>query len=227
MKTKMKNSVAKNNLELKDFVKIIKNINKTMEKNVKTLTKIDSNIGDGDHGTTIARGFKSASLALEEEKLKDISSALVLTGETLVASMGGASGPLFGTFFRAMGQKVPNKNHVNLEDLCLIFSFAYENLLKISGAKPGEKTMIDSLDPAVESLKTSVAKKDTLEDALNKMVIASKKGMLATKNYVAKKGRAKYLKERSLGLQDAGATSMYLIIKTFYESIFCGKKITK
>jgi len=210
----------KKELNFNDFTKIINNIAKTIQAKSKMLSKLDSAIGDGDHGATVERGFKNVLKEIERNKPKNISNLLNLTGKTLLSTMGGASGPLFGTFFTKMGEEVTDIITIKLIDIYNMFSFSLKSLMKISGAKPGCKTLIDSLFPAVESLKKSVDKRSTLKNALKDMVVASEQGMISTKNLVATKGRARYLKERAIGHQDVGATSMYLIIKAFYESIF-------
>ncbi|MBA7543369.1 PEP-dependent dihydroxyacetone kinase, ADP-binding subunit DhaL [subsurface metagenome] len=190
-----------------------------MHSNIEMLSKLDSAIGDGDHGFTIDRGFRNVLKEIEKNKLDDISSLLIMVGNVLLATMGGASGPLFGTFFKKMGEKVSGLSSINLSSLYGMFSFGYESLLEISNAKPGDKTLIDSLYPGVESLKKSLNNNTKLEEALKNMVLDSEKGMISTKELIATKGRARYLRERSIGNQDVGATSMYLIIKSFYESI--------
>ena len=206
-------------LNLDDFIKIIKNIDKTIQDNMKYLSKLDSTIGDGDHGITIARGFRSAIKKLEEEPPKSISELLKNTGLALISSMGGAAGPIFGSIFTEMAKPSQGIELVDLPCLYDMFSQALDKVSKLGGAKPGDKTMIDSLYPAVNDLKDSVSKKLSIKEALESMSIAAEKGAISTKEMIAKKGKSRYHGERSLGYQDAGATTLYLIIKSMHESI--------
>ena len=206
-------------LTLKDFTKIIKNINETIKENKNYLNKIDSFIGDGDHGTTISRGFNKSVEKLKEKETKNISELLNLSGFTLVATMGGAAGPLFGSVLQGMAKAAEGKDNINLGDLYKMFLSALEKVQKVGKANPGDKTMIDALYPAVESLKESIKEKLTIKNALRKASLAAEKGAESTKDMVAKKGKSRYHGERSLGYQDAGATTLTLIIKVMYEAI--------
>jgi len=206
-------------LDSTDFLKIIKNINSTIQDNKDYLTKLDLTIGDGDHGVTIARGFRSAAVKLEESKPNNISELLKTTGFTLLSSMGGASGPIFGSFFTQMAKVAAGKEELGLDDIYKMFLAVLDNEPKLGGAKPGDKTMIDALYPAVKSLKDSLRKNLSIKEALKEASTAAKKGAESTKDMVAKKGRSRYHGKRSLGYQDAGATSLSLIIKSMYEAI--------
>lgn len=207
----------KETLDLEDFKSIINIMNENIQNNVILLSNLDSVIGDGDHGLSMSKGLKNAISALNTENTNTISELLKVMGKSILSSVGGVTGVVFGYFFVEMGKNLsPEKKEVNLEDIYSIFSKSLEVSMKLgSGAKPGDKTMIDSFYPAVESLKNSIDKKLTLKDALEEMSIATEKGALSTKEMIAKVGRAKYLGERSIGYQDAGATSLYLILKSF------------
>ncbi len=209
----------KNKLDLKDFRVIIKNINQTLQDNARYLSKLDSLVGDGDHGTTIARGFKNAVNKIEEEGPESISSLLKMTGFTLISTMGGAAGPLFGSIFTEMARVSGEKEKISLQDLHLMFSEALNKISGLGGARPGDKTMVDSLHPAVESLEDSISKDIDLKEALKKSSLAAKEGAESTIDMIAAKGRARYVGERSRGHQDAGATTLYLMIKAIYESV--------
>ena len=208
-----------NKLTLNDFIKMIQNINDTIQDNIKYLTELDSTVGDGDHGITIARGFKSVIKKLDENRPQNISGLLKTTGFTLLSSMGGASGPIFGSFFTEMARISINKETIDLDDLYKMFLAVLDNEPNLGGARPGDKTMIDALHPAVESLKESLDKGLTIKEALKEASLAADKGAISTKNMVSKKGKSRYLGERSLGYQDVGATSLSLIIKAMYETI--------
>lgn len=209
----------KNKLDIDDFKKIFININNIIKENVRYLSELDSHIGDGDHGITISRGFDNAVKKINECNPNTISELLKISGNALVFSMGGASGPIFGTIFLEMAKTSKNKEVINLMDLYDMFSASLEGVSKLGGAKPGDKTMIDSLYPAVNSLKDSISKNLTLRQSLYKMSTAAENGVLLTKDMIASKGRSKYLGERSIGYQDAGATTLFLIIKAIYESV--------
>ena len=206
-------------LGIDDFKKIFININNIIKENMIYLSELDSHIGDGDHGITITRGFENAVKKIEEGSPNTISKLLKIAGNALIFSMGGASGPIFGTIFLEMSKVSDNKKLVNLADLHDMFSAALEGVSKLGGAKPGDKTMIDSLYPAVDSLKDSVLKKLSLKEALYKMSNAAENGALSTKDMIASKGRSKYSGERSIGFQDPGATTLFLITKAIYESV--------
>jgi dihydroxyacetone kinase-like protein len=206
-------------LKLGDFKKIIININQTIQENASYLSELDSTIGDGDHGITIARGFRNAVGKLEETNPKSISELLKATGLTLISTMGGAAGPIFGSIFTEMAKSADGLQAIDLSNLYDMFYSALDKVSKLGGAKPGDKTLIDALFPAVESLKDSVSKGLAIKESLKKMSIAAKKGAASTKDMVSNKGKSRYHGQRSLGYQDAGATTMYLIIKAAYEAI--------
>ncbi len=206
-------------LNLDDLKKIIEKIAATIEKNSSYLSELDSLIGDGDHGATISRGFREVKGKIKENLPKDISSLLKTTGFTLISSMGGASGPIFGSIFIAMGKTAAGKDKIDLNDLRDMFSDALDKVMQLGGAVPGDKTLVDSLNPLVDSLRDSSAKGLSLNEAAYLAEASALKGAEATKEMVAKKGRSKYLGERSLGHQDAGATTMYLIMKSINDSI--------
>lgn len=204
-------------LNLKDFRSIVNIMNENIQTNIILLSNLDSVIGDGDHGLSISKGLKNAINSLNNENINTVSELLRVIGKSILSSIGGVTGVVFGYFFMEMAKNLsPGKNEVNLEDIYSMLSRSLEVSMSLgSGAKPGDKTMIDAFYPAVESLKDSISKKLTLRDALKGMSIAAEKGALSTKEMIAKVGRAKYLGQRSIGYQDAGATSLYLILKSF------------
>lgn len=211
------------NLALADFLRALASIENSIQQNKDYLCKLDSFIGDGDHGTTIARGFSRALKKVREEGPESISGLLKSIGFTLVSSMGGAAGPLFGSVFMGLADAAAGKDSIDLESLHAMFSASLEKVLKIGGAKAGDKTMIDALSPAVDSLKNSLEKGLGIEEAMANMSKAAKQGAASTKDMVARKGRSRYHGERSIGYQDAGATTMYLIIEAMHKSINRGE----
>jgi len=207
-------------LYFEDFKKIINNINNTLQENKMFLSQLDSVIGDGDHGVSIAKGFLNAMSEINEQNPSNISDLLKLTGNSIAVIIGGVTGPIFGIFFSEMGRAIgPEKEAVGINDLYLMFSQSLDKIMKVGGAKPGNKTMVDALDPAVTALKKAAENNLPIKDGLSAMVSAAKSGAVSTKDMIATKGRARYSGSRSIGYEDAGANTVYLIIKAIYESI--------
>lgn len=194
-------------------IDIIKSIAKTLAENKEYLTELDSAIGDADHGINMDRGFNTVLTKLPSLEGKDIGTILKTVGMTLVSTVGGASGPLYGTAFMRAGQAVAGKNEIDEKDILTIFEAALQGIKERGKAVAGEKTMIDALEPALKSYRDAVDNNIGLAEALNRAVYAAKEGMEYTKNIIATKGRASYLGERSIGHQDPGATSSYLLLQ--------------
>ncbi len=209
----------KETLSREDFIRAIRNINDSIQENKDYLSELDSFIGDGDHGSTIARGFRAAIKKIDEKEPESISGLLKQTGLTLISTMGGAAGPIFGSIFTEMAKVADGKEEIDLKAMYEMFSSALAKISKLGGAKPGDKTMIDSLDPTVSSLKDSVDNGLNIKEAFLNASTAAKEGAESTKEMVAKKGRSRYHGERALGHQDAGATTTSLIINAIYNSI--------
>jgi len=177
------------------------------------LTQLDAAIGDADHGINMNRGFKAVMTKLSEVSDKDIGTILKTVGMTLVLTVGGAGGPLYGTFFVHAGMKTAGKLELDLEDWYTAMEAALEGVILRGRADVGDKTMVDTLVPAVEALKLAVDTKQPMGNALLQSVNAARRGMESTIPLVAQKGRASYIGERSAGHQDPGATSSYFILK--------------
>jgi phosphoenolpyruvate---glycerone phosphotransferase subunit DhaL len=202
------------------IIKWLEDLAPVFRENKEYLTELDSAIGDADHGFNMERGFNKVLEKVNEMSADDtISSIFKNTGMTLIAKVGGASGPLFGTFFLQAGAVVPSDKALTLKDFYTCIDNGLKGVKSRGRASKGEKTMIDALEPVVESLHTSVATHDTIEEALSKAAKEAEMGMKSTIGMLAQKGRASYLGERSIGHQDAGATSVYLIFKTLNEVI--------
>lgn len=201
----------------------LKEIAVVMRKNKDYLSQLDAAIGDADHGINMDRGFQKVLIKTETFTGQDIGAILKNTGMTLISSVGGASGPLYGKFFMQMGMALTGKMELNLEDLCTGISKGLDGVKGIGKASVGDKTMVDVWTPVVESLTESVNQKETLEIASAKMTIAADKGMKSTINMIARKGRASYLGERSIGHQDPGATSSCFIVNILH-GIIIGNK---
>ena len=176
------------------------------------LTKLDSAIGDGDHGTNMDRGLKKALEKLDGVEGEDIGATLKAVGMALVSSVGGAAGPLYGTYFLQMGAATAGRSELDLDGWTAAVAAGLEGVHKRGKAEPGDKTMVDALTPALEALKEAEREGAGVADALRRSAAAAHEGMRATVPLVARKGRASYLGERSAGHQDPGATSMSLLL---------------
>lgn len=176
------------------------------------LNELDSPIGDADHGTNMSRGFAKAKEKLDSIASMDIGNILKTIGMTLIASVGGASGPLYGTFFMRAGTVVSAKHELDRDDLVAMLEAGLRGLQERGRAEVGEKTMVDVVHPAVEAVRAAVEADDDLETSLTAAIKAAEQGVYDTIPLVAKKGRASYLGELSAGHQDPGATSTYFIL---------------
>jgi dihydroxyacetone kinase-like protein len=190
----------------------------TVAENREYLTQLDSAIGDADHGINIDRGMKAALGKLEGLEGDDIGNLLKTVGMTLVSSVGGAGGPLYGTLFLQMGMATAGKSELEPEDWAGALDAAVDGVQMRGKAEVGDKTMIDALVPAKDSFRAALADGASFEEALSKSAEAAEEGTRATIPLVARKGRASYLGERSAGHQDPGATSSQLLIKTAAET---------
>jgi len=178
------------------------------------LTELDAAIGDADHGANMDRGFRAVMGKLSEMSDKDIGTVLKTVGMTLLSTVGGAGGPLYGTLFLQAGMKTAGKMELSLEDVVTIFDAAVSGVVMRGKAEVGDKTMIDTLTPALDALKQASEQNQSISMAMQQAAAAGKEGMLATIPLVARKGRASYLGERSAGHQDPGATSSYYLLQS-------------
>lgn len=191
----------------------IKACAKVVSENRDYLTQLDAAIGDADHGANMDRGFKAVINKMPEISDKDIGTIFKTVGMTLISTVGGAGGPLYGTFFLQAGMKTAGKMELTLADWATVLEAALAGVIMRGKAELGDKTMVDALTPAVNSLKQAVENNTPLNQALEQSAEAAKQGMEGTIPLVARKGRASYLGERSAGHQDPGSTSSYLILK--------------
>jgi dihydroxyacetone kinase-like protein len=190
-----------------------------MSENKDYLTQLDSPIGDADHGINMNRGFRKVMEKLPTVEDKDIGNILKTTGMTLISSVGGASGPLYGTFFMRGGMAVDAKEELTGDDLSAMLQSGVDGLIQRGRAQLGDKTMIDAWLPAMKALRESLDNNHDLMEAMEEAVNAAEQGMKDTIPLQAKKGRASYLGERSIGHQDPGATSSYLLLKALLDAI--------
>jgi phosphoenolpyruvate---glycerone phosphotransferase subunit DhaL len=177
------------------------------------LTSLDAAIGDADHGINMDRGFTAVLEKMPAVAEADVGTILKTVGTTLVSTVGGASGPLYGTAFLRAGMALAGKQELQPADVGVGLEAALEGIKARGRAQLGEKTMVDALAPAVDAFKARLAAGGTLNDALQAAGDAAEEGMKATIPLVATKGRASYLGERSAGHQDPGATSVTLFIR--------------
>lgn len=187
--------------------------------NREYLTKLDAAIGDGDHGVNMDRGFKAVVVKLSAGAEMDISQLMKSAGMTLISTVGGASGPLYGTFFLQAAQVCAGKTELTLADWIAMLKAAMNGIMARGKASAGDKTMLDALAPAVQALEDAAAQVHSTAGALALSACAAKAGMSATEPLVARKGRASYLGERSAGHLDPGAASMYLLLKAAAETL--------
>lgn len=184
----------------------------TRERDV--LTQLDTEIGDGDHGLNMSRGFNKVVEKLPAVADQDIGTILKNAGMTLLSSVGGASGPLFGTFFIRAAQAANAKQSLDLAELQQVIQEGVAGVAMRGKAEPGDKTLCDVWWPVLESLGQSVQQQRGLPQALQQAAVRAEQAALATIPMQARKGRASYLGERSIGHQDPGATSVMLMMKT-------------
>jgi dihydroxyacetone kinase-like protein len=184
------------------------------------LTELDSAIGDADHGINMDRGFTAVMAKLPALPVGDVGAFLKGVGMTLVSTVGGASGPLYGTFFLQLGGGTAGKADIELGDFATAMEAGIAGIQRLGKAEPGDKTMLDALLPARDALRGGLDRGDAPADALAAAVAAAEQGMLATIPLVARKGRASYLGERSAGHQDPGATSSHLLLKAAADTWF-------
>ncbi len=188
-------------------------------QNKEYLTQLDAAIGDADHGINMDRGFQKVVNQLPKLAEQDISSALKTVSMTLISSVGGASGPLYGTFFLRASTAVAGKQELSNEDLASLLQAGLDGVLQRGKAQMGDKTMIDALSPAVTAFTQAIGQGKTTSEAIQQATAAAEQGMQATIPMLAKKGRASYLGDRSIDHQDPGATSVYLMLKSLSEVI--------
>jgi dihydroxyacetone kinase-like protein len=184
------------------------------DKNKAYLTELDSPIGDADHGTNIARGFKAMAEKLPTVADKDIGAIFKLMAMTLMSAVGGASGLLYGNFFMKAAAAANRKDELTPAEVVAVFVAGTDGIIQRGRAAVGDKTMIDAWTPALDALQRAVAAGQPVADALQATAGAAEAGMKATIPLQARKGRASYLGERSVGHQDPGATSTYLLLDT-------------
>lgn len=196
---------------------IVLDIIEQIHENAAYLSGIDGATGDGDHGINMNKGFMMAKERIEESM--DFSEALKVLGRTLVMDIGGSMGPIYGTMFSRISKTLKKEDKITQTNLLEALENALNGLIELAGAKPGDKTLIDTMVPAIDSLKTAISQKKSMSECLDALSDGAEAGKENTKNLVAKIGRAARLGERSKGFLDAGATSCCIILKTMATSM--------
>lgn len=190
----------------------LKMISDDIIANKEYLTELDAAIGDADHGINMARGFTEVTGKVPQD-LDDIGAMCKKTGMVLISKVGGSSGPLYGTAFMKAGAAADGKRSLTPKDMEVMLEAAVEGIKYRGKAVRGEKTMLDSLEPALDALKADVTDSKSIRECLDDMCTAAEKGAELTKTYAATKGRASYLGERSIGHEDPGAVSSLIMLK--------------
>jgi phosphoenolpyruvate---glycerone phosphotransferase subunit DhaL len=188
-------------------------------ENKAYLTDLDSAIGDADHGINMDRGMQAAVAKIDGIPQGDVGNLLKTVGMTLVSTVGGAGGPLYGTLFLQMGAATAGRPELSPEDWAGALTKGIEGVVMRGKAELGDKTMVDALVPARDALTSALADGVAFDEALKRSAAGAEEGMVATVPLVARKGRASYLGERSAGHQDPGATSSYLLLRTAAETL--------
>lgn len=204
-----------------DILAWLKCYRQTLAENKDYLTRLDSAIGDADHGANMDRGFAAVMDKLPSVAEKDLGSIFKTIGMTLVSTVGGAGGPLYGTWFMRAGMALDGKTEVTSADLLAAFQAGLAGVQQRGKATTGEKTMVDALSPACAAMQASLAEGGDTATALAAAAAGAEQGMRETIPMLATKGRASYLGERSIGHQDPGATSAWLLVKAAAGAV-CG-----
>jgi dihydroxyacetone kinase-like protein len=197
---------------------VVRTIIDEIEKNKAWLSEIDGAVGDGDHGINMAKGFSMVKQKLDQSG-NTLGELLRLAGMTLLDNIGGAMGPIYGTLFMKMGKAVEGKAALAKEDLAGMLASALEGVKQRGGAKVGDKTLVDTLEPAVKGCEEALKAGAGFTEEIDRMIESARAGMESTKDLVAKLGRSSRLGERSKGTIDAGAASCYVILKAFGDSL--------
>lgn len=187
------------------------------------LTDLDSAIGDADHGTNLRRGFTAVREGLADGTPDTPGAVLLLAGRLLVSKVGGASGPLYGTMLRRAGKALGDAAEADGGQLAAALRTGVEAVAQLGGAAEGDKTMLDALFPALTALDGALAGGEGLADALAAARTAAAEGARATVPLQARKGRASYLGERSVGHEDPGAASSVLLVAALAEAVGAGE----
>lgn len=206
-------------ITVEHVTKFIEGVAARIKEHRDELVQLDSPIGDSDHGVNMDRGFTTVLDKLPTVADKDIGTILKTVGMTLVSTVGGASGPLYGTAFIRAGMALADRYELTLAEVVVALEAALEGIQARGKAQRGEKTMIDAIGPGVDVLKEAQANGEDFVSAMRRSVAAVEEGMKSTIPMLATKGRASYLGQRSIGHQDPGATSSFYIAQVMLETV--------
>ena len=201
------------NVNLQHIVEWLRGLQQVYAEKKEFLTDLDSAIGDADHGVNMDRGFTAAIQTLNQSPPEDIAAAFKMVSTDLIRTVGGASGPLYGTFFLRASTVSKGKEELNVDDVIAVFESGLEGVVQRGKAQANDKTMVDVLTPVLQAMKDARQQGADMAAMLAQAVNAAEIGMKNTIPLQARKGRASYLGERSIGHQDPGATSSYLLIQ--------------
>lgn len=204
---------------IEDFGRMIRAAADKIRANRDELSKLDSAIGDGDHGMTIARAMGIAEKVIEESEKKELKGLLKDVGWGVMGVDGGATGPLLGSFLMGLGNGIDEQNVIDCPTLAAMFEAGLAGVRRQSKAQVGDKTMMDALLPAVDAIRQAADAEKSITETLQAAAEAAQTGAISTKDFRAKFGRAKNLGERTIGCQDPGATSVALIFRGFFEGL--------
>jgi phosphoenolpyruvate---glycerone phosphotransferase subunit DhaL len=196
-----------------DTIKVVREMAAAMEEHRRFLTKLDSEIGDGDHGTNMHRGFQAALERLDGADPSSPADALKAVSMALISKVGGAAGPLYGTAFLRASTALQDREEVSAEDAAQSLEAALGGVKQRGKAEVGDKTMVDALEPAAEAAKEAASEADgSVAEVFRAAAEAAKEGAESTVPLTARRGRASYLGARAAGHEDPGARSTYLLL---------------
>jgi len=203
---------------MQDVLRWLDGLQRTFAQSESQLTALDSAVGDGDLGASLERGFTAVQSELSAKPPADLRSVFQTVSTVLIRTMGGTSGPLLGTFFLRAGAACAGKSELEPADVLALFQAGIEGIQQRGKAALGDKTMLDALLPALDAMRGAVEGGSGVADMMERGAAAAEAGVEATKTMQARKGRASYLGDRSLGHQDPGATAAHLLLKTAAET---------
>jgi len=204
---------------IEDMGRMIRAAADKIRANRDDLSKLDSAIGDGDHGMTIARAMGIAEKVIAESDKKELKGLLKDVGWGVMGVDGGATGPLLGSFLMGLGNGIDELERIDCPMLAAMFEAGLAAVRRQSKAQIGDKTLMDALLPAVDAMRRAADEGKSIREALQQAANAAENGAISTKEFKARFGRAKNLGERTIGCQDPGATSMALIFQGFFEGL--------
>ncbi len=196
---------------------VVRDLIRTIQQNKALLSEVDGAIGDGDHGINMAKGFTMTASRLTAEM--NLSESLKTLGRTLVTEIGGAMGPLYGSFFKAAARACSEREQIDAELFGNMLEAGYAAVVELGQAHVGDKTLLDTLQPALAAYRGALCRGEGFSRSLQKMAEAAERGKESTRDMVAKVGRSSRLGERSRGVLDAGATSCHLLLKSMADTI--------